>query len=226
MGSSWVRLVAFGIPQIHRPIARYFRSRRFRAFQLRLRVNAATRVVDVGGYAYYWRYLDPLPRVTIVNLEPPSEPAAGVEWVIADACRLPFRDQSFDVAFSNSVVEHIPSDLDRRAYAREIERVGRLYYVQTPYRWFPVEPHLMTPFIHFLPKRWRRPLLPYTVWGLLHKPTPQGCDDFLRDIRLLDAAELRALFPGAQLWKERALGLLKSIAAVREGKRNGTGARA
>ena len=73
----------------------------------------------------------------------------------------------------------------------------------------------MTPFIHFLPKRRQRPLLPFTVWGLLEKPTPEGCDDFLRDIDLLTAAELRELFPDAEIWKERALGLLKSIIAVR-----------
>jgi hypothetical protein len=218
--------VAFGIPQIHRPIARYFRSRRFRAFQQRLSVGAETRIVDVGGYAYYWGYFHPRPRVTVVNLEPPTEPDARAEWVIADACRLPFREQSFDIAFSNSVVEHIPSEADRRAYASEIQRVGRSYYVQTPYRWFPVEPHLLTPLIHYLPKRWRRPLLPYTVWGLLHKPTPQGCDDFLRDIRLLDVKDLRSLFPRAAIWKERALGLLKSITAVGGERSNKSRARA
>lgn len=178
-------------------------------------MGRATRVVDLGGYSYYWGYLSPRPRVTIVNLEPPAQLEPGFDWVIADGRRLPFRDGAFDVAFSNSVIEHIPLDEDRRAYAAETARVGRTYYVQTPYRWFPVEPHLMTPLIHYLPKSWQRPLLPYcTVWGLLHKPTPQGCDDFLRDIRLLDAADLRRLFPGAAIWKERALGLLKSITAV------------
>ncbi len=111
-----------------------------------------TRVVDLGGYAYYWRYFHPQPRITIVNLEPPAQPEPGVDWVIADGCKLPFRDGAFDIAFSNSVVEHIPSDADRRAYAAETMRVGRAFYVQTPYRWFPVEPHLMTPLIHFLPR--------------------------------------------------------------------------
>ena len=151
-----------------------------------------------------------------MNLEPPAEPAPGIDWVVADGRRLPFRDGAFELAFSNSVVEHIPGLDNRRAYARETARVGRGYYVQTPYRWFPVEPHLMTPFIHFLPKRLQRPLLPFTVWGLLEKPTPEGCDDFLRDIDLLTTAELRELFPGAEIWKERALGLLKSIIAVRQ----------
>ena len=172
-------------------------------------------MIDVGGYAGYWRFFEPRPCVTIVNLEPPAEPAPGIDWVIADARRLPFRDGAFDLAFCNSVIEHVPGTGNREAVAREVERVGRGYYVQTPYRWFPVEPHLMTPLIHFLPRRWQRPLLPYTVWGIFHRPTPEGCNDFLRDIQLLTTREMRELFPRAEIWRERAAGLLKSIAAVR-----------
>ena len=205
-----------GIPAIHQPLARYFRKRRFRRFADELAVTNDTRVLDIGGYHYYWDYFSAAPRVTIANLEPPARPDPRFRWVVADARALPFRDRAFDVAFSNSVVEHIPGAANRRAFAREIERVAERYYVQTPYRWFPVEPHLMTPLIHYLPKRLQRPLLRRcTVWGLLHRPTPEGCDDFLRDIDLLTIGDLRALFPAAEVWKERALGLLKSIAAVK-----------
>ena len=204
------------IPAIHRPIGRYFRRRRFDRFVRAFRVNDATRVLDLGGYAYYWSFFESLPRLTIVNLEPPAAPDPRFDWVIADGRRLPFRDSAFDVTFSNSVVEHIPGHDNRRAYAREAARVADGYYVQTPYRWFPVEPHLMTPFIHYLPKRLQRPFLRnFTVWGILQRPTPEGCDDLLRDITLLTTAELRSLFPDAQVWKERALGMLKSITAVR-----------
>ena len=204
------------IPAIHRPIGRYFRGRRFRRFAETFRVDARTSILDLGGYHYYWSFFEKLPRVTIVNLEPPAEPDRRFNWVIADARRLPFRDGAFDVTFSNSVVEHIPGEANRRAYAEEAARVGRAYYVQTPYRWFPIEPHLMTPFIHYLPKRWQRPLLRnFTVWGVLQRPTPEGCDDLLRDITLLNTKELQELFPDAEIWKERALGLLKSITAVR-----------
>jgi hypothetical protein len=93
--------------------------------------------------------------------------------------------------------------------------VGRRYYVQTPSRWFPIEPHLMTPLIHYLPRRIQRKLLRnFTVWGVLVRPTPEGCDAFLRDIRLMTAGELRRLFPAAEIWRERALGLVKSLIAV------------
>ena len=151
-----------------------------------------------------------------MNLEPPSTPEPRFDWVIADGRNLPFRDGAFDVTFSNSVVEHIPGLENRRAYAREAARVGLGYYVQTPFRWFPVEPHLMTPLIHFLPRTWQRLLLRnFTVWGVLERPTPAGCADFLRDIDLLTTPELRALFPDCEIWKERFLGFLKSITAVR-----------
>ncbi len=212
-----MRVLAFrlDIPAIHQPLARYFRRRRFRRFAERFAVSSRTRILDIGGYHYYWDYFKAAPRVTIVNLEPPAQRDSRFEWVVADARALPFRDRAFDVAFANSVVEHIPGAENRRAFAREVERVAQRYYVQTPYRWFPVEPHLMTPLIHYLPKRWQRPLLPVSVWGLLQHPTPQGCDDFLRDIDLLTVQDLRMLFPKAEVWKERALGLLKSITAVK-----------
>jgi SAM-dependent methyltransferase len=153
--------------------------------------------------------------VTIVNLEPPANHEGPFDWVIADARRLPFRDNAFDVAFSNSVIEHISGPGDREAFAAEIVRVGRRYYIQTPSRWFPVEPHLMTPLIHYLPRRIQRKLLRnFTVWGVLVRPTPEGCDAFLRDIRLMTAGELRRLFPAAEIWRERTLGLVKSLIAV------------
>lgn len=206
----------WNIPRLHEPIARYFRTRRFRQFVESFDVNERTLVADVGGTAYYWAYAPVRPRVVIVNLEPPPPDPGGLRWVVADGAALPFRDGAVDVAFSNSVVEHIPGNAARRAYAQELERIGRRVYVQTPSRWFPIEPHLMTPLIHYLPKRWQRPLLRYfTVWGLLHKPTPEGCDEFLRDITLLTHAEMRALFPRAQMGRERVLGLTKSYVAMR-----------
>ena len=207
--------IALSIPSIHQPIGRYFRRRRFRRFWNAFQLTPRSRVLDVGGYEYYWSFFDRLPSVTIVNLEAPASRSGRFEWVIADAGRLPFRDGAFDVAFSNSVIEHISAPADRAAFASEIVRVGRRYYVQTPSRWFPVEPHLMTPFIHYLPRGVQRKLLRnFTVWGVLVRPTPEGCDAFLRDIRLMTAPELGQLFPAAEIWRERALGMVKSLIAV------------
>lgn len=207
---------SFSIPRLHAPIGRYFRSRRFRRITAAFGIAERSTVLDIGGAAYYWGFFATVPRVVIVNRQKPESADRRFPWVVADARRLPFRDGAFDLAFANSVVEHIPGLENRIAFARETARVGRGYYVQTPYRWFPIEPHLYTPLIHYLPKRLQRPLLRnFTVWGILQRPTPEGCDDFLRDIELLTTRQLRGLFPQAAIWKERAFGLLKSIAAVR-----------
>ncbi len=213
-----IRFGNFSIRRLHPSIGRYFRSRRFRRLAEAFGITESATVLDIGGAAYYWSFFAVVPRVVIVNLKKPESSDRRFQWVIADARRLPFRDRAFDLTFANSVVEHIPGQENRIAFAKETERVGRGYYVQTPYRWFPVEPHLYTPLIHYLPKSRQRPLLRnFTVWGILQRPTPQGCDDFLRDIDLLTPRELRSLFPHAQIWKERVFGVLKSIAAVRIG---------
>ncbi len=174
-----------------------------------------TRVLDVGGYAYYWSFLDEPPAVTILNIEPPVEGAGPFNWVVADAARLPFRDNAFEIVFSNSLLEHIAEDPARKAFAAEAQRVGRHYCVQTPNRWFPVEPHLLTPFIHFLPTKLQRKLVRnFTVWGWLTRPSPAEAAGFLAMTRLLDGAEVRDLFPQASIFRERFLGMTKSFIAA------------
>jgi SAM-dependent methyltransferase len=120
-------------------------------------------------------------------------------FVVGDACAMPFGDREFDVVFSNSVIEHIARER-RHAMANEIRRVGRRYFVQTPNRWFPLEPHYMIPFFQFFPRRLR------------HYYDRRFHDD---QIDLLSARELRQLFSDADIYRERFLGLTKSLFAVR-----------
>ncbi len=91
------------------------------------------------------------------------------------------------------------------------------FYVQTPNKWFFFEPHLLTPFIHWLPRAAQRRLLRYgTLWGWLHRPSPARVEAHLDEIRLLDEDALRVLFPGATLWRERVLGMTKSLSVTNE----------
>lgn len=135
--------------------------------------------------------------------------------MIGDGRRLPFPDQSFGVVFSNSAIEHVGGLEGQRQFAREIMRVGRSFYVQTPNRWFLVEPHLLTPLVHFLPKWMRRSLLRnFTVWGLMTRPSPEYVQGFVEDsTRLMTARELR-MFPRAELHRERVAGLTKSLMVI------------
>ncbi len=184
-------------------------------------VTGETRVLDIGGTPYNWNFLAVQPRLTILNVPRASEAVPqGVDWVAGDGCALPFADGAFDVVFSNSVIEHLGSTARQHQFAREVARVGKRFYVQTPNRWFPVETHLLTPLVHYLPKRWQAPLVRrWTVWsavtGIRGERREFYIEHYLADVLLLDRAGLSALFPGAQVVRERFLGTTKSLLAVR-----------
>jgi hypothetical protein len=102
--------------------------------------------------------------------------------------------------------------------AMEAVPVGICYCAQTPNRWFPIDPHLFTPLIHFLPQSWQRRLLRnFTTWGLVTRPTKEQCDELLREVRLLDYREFTRLFPNAEIYRERFFGLTKSFVAIGSG---------
>jgi SAM-dependent methyltransferase len=207
------------IHQVYDVFLRHFRVRRLEHLYRSLRIVPTTRLLDLGGNSFFWDLAVslgwPIPIVTIVNLIPNRDPLpAGIRWVVADGTQLPFRGGEFDVVFCNSVIEHLGSAETRSRFAREARRVGRRLFVQTPNRYFPIEPHLMCPFIHWLPKRARRHLLRYfTIWGLVARPSGAQCRRFLDEVHLLSRCELQELFPGARIHTENWLGLAKSLIA-------------
>jgi hypothetical protein len=196
-------------------IARRFRRRRMRRFCDAFRVRSDTRVLDIGGTPAIWSVAPTRPRLVVINKAVvPQEP--GILFVRADARRLPFRDEAFPVVFSNSVMEHVGSYEDQRSFASEVHRVGRRYFVQTGNQRFPVEIHFLTPFIHWLPRRWQRRLVRnFTVWGLLVRPSEEEAQALLAEIRLPTEPEMRECFPEAVMWYERVLGLKKALIAVK-----------
>jgi hypothetical protein len=184
-----------------------------------------TRVLDVGGTPDCWRLLPVQPRLVFLNTPRAKEEVGeSAEWVAGDGRCLPFADRAFDIVFSNSVIEHVGNADSQRRFAEEVMRVGRAYWVQTPNRWFPVEQHLLTPLIHWLPKRWQRAIVPrFTVWSLAVRATPDRrrfyLDHYLNDVKLLSEGELLGLFPGARLIRERFCGWSKSLIAFQRSTR-------
>lgn len=176
-------------------------------------------MLDVGGYPWFWKEFALPNPITLVNLEfPPGlqESFPGFTYLAGDGCHLPFGDKAFSVLFSNSVIEHVGTWARQQQFASEARRVGRRLWVQTPAREFFVEPHLLAPFIHWLPASWQRRLIRHgTVWGWLTRPTPAQVNRFLSEVRLLGRDEMRALFPDCEILTERLLGLPKSYIAVR-----------
>jgi hypothetical protein len=192
-----------------------FRRRRFQMFVDKLSVRPGDRILDVGGDEALWVDSPFRDGVTVTNISP--RPAAPrVRYVQADACDMSavFDGNSFDVVFSNSVVEHV-GDAERQArFAAEVRRVGRRYWVQTPYLHFPLEAHMLFPFFQYLPRGGQRWVGAH--WKYSHfARNGEDIEDELRRLRLLDRRSLRALFPDGELLSERVFGITKSLVAFR-----------
>lgn len=187
-----------------------------RQFEQLFGVTSNQRIIDIGGTEFNWQFIKAQPSVVLVNL-------GGEEWkrgrfsrVRGDARHLDYPDRSFDIAYSNSVIEHVGGWADMERFAAEIKRLAPKYYVQTPNRYFFVEPHLIAPFVHYLPFWIQRRIVRYvTMYGILHRPTQEQIDTYLKGIRLLTKSEFRKLFPDATIVNERFLGLTKSFIAIK-----------
>jgi SAM-dependent methyltransferase len=176
------------------------RARRHERFFSLTGLQPGMRVVDVGCGALGLRGLEPGLDITGVDLV--ARPEYAGPFVQADAAqRLPFDDAAFDLAYSSSVVEHVEPER-RVAFAAEVRRVARGWFVQTPAWSFPIEPHALLPFAHWLAPTLRRP-----YWRL-------GAAGSWEDIHLLRRGELAALF-GEPILAERFGGLVKSWIALR-----------
>jgi Methyltransferase domain len=209
------------IHDLNRPMLIYFRRKRMKKFYRALNITATTKVLDVGGLPFIWQIGEEvgLPRVesitclNIYDIDRTTLPS-NVEWIIGDGCNLPFADGEFDVVFSNSVIEHLGTIEAQRAFAKEIARVGKSYWVQTPDPRFFMETHYLSPFVHWLPKSLLRRIARYTTtWGLVMRPTRQQIDERLKEIRLIKAKEFRGMFPSAEIINERWIGMPKALVA-------------
>jgi hypothetical protein len=180
--------------------------------------TAETTVLDVGGTPYNWERIDARFPITLLNTEPLEADGLDARYTViqGSGMRLSFPDRSFDIAFSNSVIEHVGSLDAQRAFAMELRRVGRQVWVQTPARSFFFEPHLLAPFIHLLPLAWQRRLVRnFTLWGWITRPSRASVDRMLGELRLLDGTTFRELFPDCEIHRERFLGFTKAFVAVR-----------
>jgi hypothetical protein len=204
------------IHEIYKPFQLLFRRKRMREFVRLFSVNGNEKIIDVGGTVFNWKFIDSKPSVTLINIGVKEWKENNFQMIEADGTKIPFDDNSFDICFSNSVIEHVGNWDKCVSFSREIRRVAPKYYVQTPNKWFPIEPHLITFFLHWFPMSARRKLVRlFSVWGLVNKPNQQEIDHFLQGINLLSVKQMKILFPDAKIKKERVLFLTKSIIAVR-----------
>ena len=196
-----------------------FRERRMKRFIAHVGLTNDSAVLDLGGTAATWTDLSQTPNITLVNTDSSHEHQSYGETITfrtADACNLDYEDGHFDIVFSNSVIEHVGDRARQEAFAAEARRVAPKLWVQTPSPRFFLEPHLLTPLVHWFPRSTHPFVFRYlTVWGIFTRPSAAEVEHFIRSTRLLKKRDMEQLFPDCQIITERWLGMPKSYIAVR-----------
>ena len=212
------------------------RERRAATFRQSFSLTPSTRILDLGSETganihAVLRGTDVRPEnvhvadIDHAAIELGCQRYGFVPVAIDETGRLPFPDGYFDVVYCSSVIEHVTVPKARvwelrsgvqfrrearerqRAFADEVRRLGRQYFVQTPYRHFLIESHSWLPFVAWLPRRALVPLLGLTNRFWVKRTSP--------DWYLLDRAEMASLFGDARIVSERFFLMTKSLIAVR-----------
>jgi ubiquinone/menaquinone biosynthesis C-methylase UbiE len=181
-----------------KPLHKRFRNQKIELFLSLIQASGGGgRLLDIGGgsgidgeFLNLYKHFD---EVAVVNLTPQPIPApAGivVNTLVADGRNLPFDARSFDWVFSNAVIEHVGPWSEQQRFANEIRRVtSRGYFVTTPNKFFPIEPHTMLPFYQFLPLPIQRKVAPLSP-GYLRE---------YEEIHLISRSQMKTLFPEAKV---------------------------
>lgn len=210
------------------------RQSRARIFLSNFDLATETRILDLGGWngTHIHAVLENSSvqpaNVYVADISESAVNEAAVRYgfvpiVIPETGRLPFPDKFFDIVFCSSVIEHVtvPKEIvwtlvsgrrfrnaaqqHQAEFAEEIRRLGKGYFVQAPYRWFPIETHSWLPFVSYLPRRLQVPLLRFTNRFWIKQTIP--------DFYLPTARDMKHYFPGACILKEKVLGVTKSLIA-------------
>lgn len=198
--------------RVLRPYQEWSRKRRMRFYTALMDVKEGMSILDLGGLPKIWDSVFQRLNLTILNLPGVIEGGASshhtIRYVEGDACRInEFEEKSFDSVFSNSVIEHVGHTDKQAAFASEVRRLGRSYWVQTPSMWFPLEAHTGMPFWWFYPGWLRRYLL--RSW---RKKLPEWTE-MIETTTVLTKKQMHRLFPEAKIVTETFWGIPKSYIA-------------
>ena len=180
------------IHRVYSFVFRIWRKRRFRLFLAALKPTAADKLLDVGGYPVFWTQHPPCAgeidtlNVQSVEFDRIQFPNHNIRTLVGDGRAMSMANDSYDIVFSNSVIEHVGDWEHQLRFANEVRRIGRRLWVQTPAFECPIEPHYLAPFVHWLPISMRRLILRnFTPWGWMERPEQDTVDRTIAFTRLL-----------------------------------------
>lgn len=194
-----------------------FRQKRFAFFQAKIdTLDLPLNILDLGGTESYWinrgfgNKKDI--QITLLNLKKQATHHHNFISISGNATDLSnFSDNEFDIVFSNSVIEHLYTLENQTKMAKEAQRVGKYYFIQTPNKFFIIEPHFLLPFFQFLPKALQYFILTKTKLSRMKKWNSKFAKNYIEEIRLISKKEMKILFPSSKIYKEKILGLTKSF---------------
>jgi hypothetical protein len=137
--------------------------------------------------------------------------ASWIEYEVADACEPQVGE--YDLVVSNSCIEHVGGHERRLRFSETVHAAADRHWVQTPYRYFPIEPHWVFPGFQFFPASVQMRLS--KTWPLGH--TRSTTDSAWADVswvELLSITDMRGYFPDSTMWLERWSGAVKSLVAM------------
>jgi SAM-dependent methyltransferase len=161
---------------------------------------------------YPWKHNFAVVNISQEHVSAIKKRYPEVETVVGDACDLPWPDKSFDIVFSNAVIEHLGSFNRQKKMASEIMRIGKRWFVSTPNRWFPFEFHLRLPFVTWLPGNSYLRIGRIISYNHIRGKYMFGMKR--EDLRLLSARELQVCFSGSKIIKQRVTFMAETLIAV------------
>jgi hypothetical protein len=203
----------------NKSLAHSMRFKRFLYFKNLIdKLDKPVKILDIGGTQMYWVNMgldDKDYQITLLNLSKYPTNSPNFTSTVGDASDLSqYPDKSFDVVFSNSVIEHLYTKVNQKKMASEAMRVGKYYFIQTPNYYFPLEPHFLFPGFQFFPKTIRAFLIKrFKLGHISRKQTSEEARRIVDEIRLLTVDEMKGLFPQSLIYKEKVGGLTKSVIA-------------
>ena len=196
-----------------------YRSRRWELVRRSFPDIESMSVIDLGGRVGMWLRAPYRPAaVHIVNLQAaPAEMPGWMRVEVGDACALSSETAGtkYDLVFSNSVLEHVGGHAQRARFADNVHALSTRHWIQTPYRYFPIEPHWLFPGFQFLPLGARAEIS--RKWPLVHFPPASREENVRRvmEVELLSRTEMQTYFPDSTLLPEKSMGLTKSLIALK-----------
>lgn len=214
------------IESIAYSVSRRSRERKWQQFIDLMAPQPTDKLVDVGVNAIEYsetdNYLErhyPYPHnITAVGIESDftefKRRYPKVAVVTGDGVCLQFDDDSFDIACSNAVIEHVGGFQRQVDFLRELYRVGKRGYITSPNRFFPIEVHTRIPLLHIV---FSKPVFDRLVTAL-GKGWAAGDYMHLLSARELHVVALAAGVGNYEIIRNRFLGFTMTFTLVWEKK--------